>query len=177
MQNKCKINDCDGSHSAKGLCGKHYMRMYKYGDTSISKADRYHDEKCSINDCNKDYEAKGFCRLHYQRWKKHGDPLKTLRTNNGWRNKNGYRMMWKDGKEIYEHRLVMEEFLQRELKNDELVHHKNGVRDDNRIENLELCKYFQPPGQRVEDQIRWAIETLEEYGYIVRHGDTLKGGV
>lgn len=64
---------------------------------------------------------------------------------------------------IAEHRIVMEQKLGRELLPGENVHHINGVRDDNRPENLELWSTSQPYGQRVEDKIKWCREFLAQY--------------
>ena len=64
---------------------------------------------------------------------------------------------------VPEHRLVMEEIIGRHLYQEENVHHINGVRDDNRPDNLELWTSSQPSGQRVVDLVAWAEEILKMY--------------
>jgi len=78
-------------------------------------------------------------------------------------NSNGYVELWVDGRRQLEHRLVMQAHLGRPLFADENVHHINGDRADNRIENLELWSTAQPAGQRVSDKIEWARMILDRY--------------
>ena len=77
---------------------------------------------------------------------------------------------------ILEHRYVMSKRLDRDLFPGETVHHINGIRSDNRIENLELFSSRHGPGQRVVDKVQFAIEILTLYpdfakaaGYELRH--------
>lgn len=64
---------------------------------------------------------------------------------------------------VYEHRVVMSRIIGRPLRSDEHCHHINGIRSDNRPENLELWTKQHPPGKRVADIISFAIDMLRLY--------------
>lgn len=69
---------------------------------------------------------------------------------------------------VMEHRYVMSRHLGRELFAEETVHHINGNRQDNRLENLELFSSRHGPGQRVVDKVDFAIEMLTLYPEFAR---------
>lgn len=141
----------------------HNTRKQRHGDPLTHS--RIHNPECVVEGCSEPYHARGCCVRHYEALKKYGDPLRPVkrRPGNGYITVQGYRRLPVSGRQVLEHRVVMEQHLGRELLSIETVHHVNGQRADNRIENLELWSSSQPPGQRVADKVAWAVELLRLY--------------
>lgn len=134
--------------------------------TPIKEISNNKKKDCNFPSCPNKRHCKEFCWVHDKQIKR-GEALHTFKSlgkrGEGCITKSGYKVLTINNQQHYEHRLIMERHLNRELLSHETVHHVNGNRSDNRIENLELWSNSQPSGQRVIDKIKWAQEILEQY--------------
>ena len=163
----CSVDDCQKTIVGKshGLCAMHNRRRVVHGDLNKGRPPM---RLCEIEGCSNKHLAKGMCAAHYQNDWIYKNPTKRERLNGMYI--DGYITLYLPGHPIArkgglvaEHRLVMYEHIGRPFVKGENVHHINGDRYDNRIENLELWNTTQPSGQRVQDKVEYALEILKLY--------------
>jgi len=170
----CGVATCERPAKSRGWCHAHYQRWRNTGDVRAHVPLRAAGP-CSVDGCDRQRYARDLCNTHYRRFLATGDarpddPIRIV-TGEGWNN-HGYWVVpvpaderWlADGeRRMAEHRLVMARALDRPLYSDEVVHHRNGDRTDNRLVNLELWTTSHPSGQRVDDKVRFALRILRRY--------------
>lgn len=154
----CSVDNCASVVSSSGLCMKHYQdaRFERLGECVVDGCDRLAWRISS-----------GMCSMHHRR-SQLGRPLEQPKrgsTNVYVTNADGYVIVYGPRARaagypngVRMHRLVWEEHAGKKLLPEETVHHKNLIRDDNRIENLELWPSNHGKGARADDLIDYIGE-------------------
>jgi hypothetical protein len=96
--------------------------------------------------------------------KRKGENNPSWKGGNGTVNGRGYRYI-RHGKDrgMLEHRIIFENYHNIKLLPHQSIHHINGIKTDNRIDNLELWDSSQPFGQRVEDKLDYYFSIITTY--------------
>lgn len=163
----CKSPGCIKEASVKGFCHTHYvyLRRGDIDDTGArlrepGRVARYAEGQiCLVKDCGGKPRSRGMCNKHMLQRQagiidEHGNQLRELLPTGRKRERESWIGSTRDGYvlrvapqghptpradgTILEHRLVMESLLGRVLHDWEIVHHKDGDRQNNIPENLEL---------------------------------------
>lgn len=164
------------------------MAYHKIEETPLTKGRYYKNKRLYIKSSCEVCKSEREIRYDHYREKflKLGKPLRCRNCSKikygGYTQKYGYvirhyrsydekhwhilKKMCKSNGQIKEHRANKAIEIGRALKRNEIVHHKNGIRNDNRLHNLELCLIRQPVGQREKDLIE---ENRRLHDIINRH--------
>jgi len=173
IQGPCSVKGCKNQPIAQQLCKAHYQRRATGAalDTPL-RISPGTISICTVDGCNNPHKAKGYCHFHWRRANTNV-PLeqpKSIKSKPAvtpkeipWRiAPNGYVVGSYKGKRYAQHRFVWEQHHGCVLHPFENIHHINGIRHDNRIENLELWTKAQPAGQRPEDLVKWVVENYPD---------------
>lgn len=166
------FNYCSRECYSKKIWVEYKRTCCVCGEESTVKVKKQNSEfkcsKCHLKEYYVNNRVKYLTRSKYQRQKL--NPFPVIK-HDGNISRDGYKRLTRRNSPysnkktgfIFEHVLIICEHLGRPLNKGESVHHKNGDRLDNRLENLELWNNGQPSGQRVIDKYKFYKEFISQY--------------
>lgn len=128
--------------------------------------------KCIAEGCEKPQRCRLLCPHHYARQHR-GLPLDMPlheKLHGGKKRKlhHGYVIVTHQGKDVEEHRVIMEKHLGRPLLPTEIVHHKNRVKTDNTISNLEIHTRGSHRATHNEDRTGSGVTVNSKFYHILK---------
>lgn len=198
----CTIDGCKKPVIARDLCSMHYSRL----KTGLDMHRPFGHQKkspirCSVNGCSRDAKTVGICSTHYARKRSGIDltiPIREAKRPFGrgkWLVTGGYVVCivpkgtigakGQRSNQMLEHRYVMQKHLGRPLLPKETIHHRDGNRHNNTLNNLELKSGKHGAGINIIDGIsaslgwieRYEPLDLEELAMLRRLQDKIKQGI
>lgn len=122
----CEVEGCERKHAAKGLCLMHYKRLRNRGTTD----EFVYPPKPTCHHCEREAIARGLCPKHWKQWRLTGDPLHADKRREGDTYlSRGYPIL-RGRSAMPEHRAITA------AQPGEVVHHIDGDRANNAVENL-----------------------------------------
>lgn len=139
----CDVEGCERPAFSAHYCSMHDQRVRDTGQPGeAAPRNRPPHQPCSVDGCETASKSNGFCVMHYHRWKKYGDPGQAGRirrekgtgsiTNSGYLSFNTVR-----NEHQSDHRRVWIE-ANGPIPHGYVIHHRNGDKLDNRLENLQM---------------------------------------
>lgn len=139
----CVVEGCDREEKYANLCGMHYKRKWRHGNVHYTERPEnpQYKNKCSVEDCENMAHGHGWCRAHYSQMYNYNRLHRVIAAKGeGVFHRAGYRVIWEEGRRVYEHIHLATKALGRRLPFGAVVHHMNNDKTDNHTPlNLVIC--------------------------------------